>query len=219
MVVQVLLVSKPMCGAFLSQVQEKLQRVRFQGCSKLLISAGTSKPKSQPAELRAARQALNHLLPHAITVLQGFTMSTSFAAELQLTAAASGQPRRLSLLDFHWPSRARAAGAAVAAQLPPLKQLGLAEPLDAAVLEQLGFCVSAADELCVREINTTPAGAVPQRERWPWPVVRVSECVQVEEWLPLARAMGAGVSWQLGDLQIELTADQVRPPPLYSSIA
>ncbi len=193
------------CGCF--QVVAKLRSLDIQGCKTVMVGAyaedGTCVPPAdQPQAVRDGRaQLVQHVQTRGTQlVLEGFSMSPAFAAELT-AVAASAQWGSVSLHGLQW-----ASGVPLAAPLPPLRSVGLRQPLTDTLLAELQQCLPAVEALYVRGValqSMPRAGTC-----LPWRVSRRLGEENLTDWLPTVTHLVDLVTWDIDVLKIELTKQQ-----------
>ncbi len=211
----------------------KLASIEIEGLRKLHLRADSTQPDAQPSALRAALPALTAALPHEPTielVVTDCTLSAALAAELR-TVAAAAWVCKLSLENLSWPVDADAAAAhppqqtqpaAAAAlpapqpaqpaqpqllQLPQLDTLHVPIQLDQSLLARLKQNVTSVNVLGVTGLSLQEAPA--PGWRLPCRAVKVHGGVQLASWLARAQLLGSDVSWELKNLYLTLTPEQV----------
>ncbi len=94
-------------------------------------------------------------------------------------------------------------------RLPPLQAINMLQTaVDDSILRHLLHGLSSVDTLCVKSMCVVTA--LPEGTELPWRQVKLWDGIEVGSWLRQVQLLGSATSWELNQLIITLTPEQVR---------
>lgn len=192
------------CLPVCAQVTQKLPRTEFSGIQKLCVRSFFVRPDQQAAALSHALTTIAQALHPCDLEVYNFTMSPALASEIAAAHAAGWH--NLSLTSLKWP-----ADAILTTSLPPLCALTFSEQtqFSDSLISQLVQHASTIEGMCVCGGMLALQSPLADGAQLPVRRITVRGRVDIREWVGQATLLGAGVKWELNEVDLCLTEEQV----------
>lgn len=187
------------------QRAQQMQRVHFKRYDSISLVFKSGQVPEQPANLIAALPHIAPLkAPDTELVICHGVMSDGLADALRAVCAA-GWDKTLNLHSLKWPP-----ATVLTEPLPRLSYVDLTQPLTSEALACLSRGLTSAGKLYVPslELPSTQTGGVGLPVETI--VVEGTQALNLSAWLAQVQALGGDYSWELFDVCVCLTAEQVR---------